>query len=298
MSAEATQFRAPIVRAGSISEVADGVWVIPDADRIPMVPNIGIVVGSRATLVIDTGLGTENASAVLEEARRLSAGRPLFLTLTHFHPEHGYGANVFADQATIVYNEAQWVELQEKGEAYSRLFREGAPEVAPMLTGVEFPAPHVRYTGALSFDLGGGLIAELREHGGGHSRGDQIILVQGSSPVLFAGDLVEDRYFGVLPDDDAHVIPWIARLEELERYHADIVVPGHGLTGGAELIVTYRECFELAKRRVTELREEGGHSEEEIVDQVSSELLGRYPDWENQEWARTAAADLRWPARP
>ena len=286
------------MRASAITEVADGVWVIPDADRIPMVPNIGIVVGARATLVIDTGLGTENAQNVLDEARRLAGGHPLFLTLTHFHPEHGYGANVFADQATIVYNEAQWVELREKAEAYSQLFREGSPDVVPLLEGVELIAPHVRYTGSLSFDLGGGQIVELREHGGGHSRGDQIILVRGSSPVLFAGDLVEDRYFGVLPDDDAHVVPWIARLEELERYNATIVVPGHGLTGGADLIVIYRECFELAKQRMTELRTAGGYSEEEMVDQVESELLARYPDWDNKEWARTAAADLRWPARP
>jgi glyoxylase-like metal-dependent hydrolase (beta-lactamase superfamily II) len=293
MSAESTQFRAPTVNTSAISQVADGIWVIPDSDFIPMVPNIGIVVGSRATLVIDTGLGTENAQNVLDEARRLSAGRPLFLTLTHFHPEHGYGANVFAEQATIVYNEAQWVELEDKGEAFSQLFREGSPDVVPLLEGVEFTAPHVRYTGSLRFDLGGGQIVEMHEHGGGHSRGDQIVLVRGSSAVLFTGDLVEDGYFGVIPDDDSHVMPWIARLEELERYDAPIVVPGHGLTGGPQLTKDYREYFQLAKRRMTELRAEGGHSEEEMVDQVHGELLDLHPDWENKEWARVAASNGR-----
>jgi glyoxylase-like metal-dependent hydrolase (beta-lactamase superfamily II) len=297
VSAEVTQFRPPIVNVAAMGEVADSVWVIPDADYIPMVPNIGIVVGARATLVIDTGLGTENARNVLDEARRLSGGNPLLLTLTHFHPEHGYGANVFEDHATIVYNEAQWLELQDKGEDYSQLFREGAPDVVPLLEGVEFIAPHVRYTGSLSLDLGG-IVVELHEHGGGHSRGDQIVLVQGSAPVLFAGDLVEDRYFGVIPDDDSHVVPWIARLEELERYRAPIVVPGHGLTSGPELIAAYLEIFELAERRMTELRREGGHFEEEMVELVAGELLDLHPDWENREWARVAAADLRWPARP
>jgi glyoxylase-like metal-dependent hydrolase (beta-lactamase superfamily II) len=298
VSAEATQFRLPVVKTSAIGEVADGVWVIPDSDYIPMVPNIGIIVGSRATLVIDTGLGTENAQNVLDEARRLSGGRPLFLTLTHFHPEHGYGANVFADHATIVYNEAQWAELQEKGEAYSQLFREGSPDVVPLLEGVEFIAPHIRYSGTISFDLGGGLVVECHEHGGGHSKGDQIILVRGSTEVLFAGDLVEDRYFGVIPDDDSHVYPWIDRLRELEAYGAPVVVPGHGLTGGPELISDYRAVFDLAVRRMIELRTEGGHSEEEMVETVNAELLELHPDWENKEWARVAAADLKWPARP
>jgi hypothetical protein len=39
----------PIVR-GEPAEVADGVLVIPDG-RVPLVPNVGFVVGDRAVLV-------------------------------------------------------------------------------------------------------------------------------------------------------------------------------------------------------------------------------------------------------
>ena len=55
MSTEARQFKPPIVAAAAM-EIADGVWVIPDSDHTLLVPNVGIIVGSRATLVIDTGL--------------------------------------------------------------------------------------------------------------------------------------------------------------------------------------------------------------------------------------------------
>jgi hypothetical protein len=52
-------------------------------------PNIGIVVGSQATLVIDTGLGTKNGQIVAEVAQRLSSrGQKLYLTTTHYHAEH------------------------------------------------------------------------------------------------------------------------------------------------------------------------------------------------------------------
>src|SRR5690242_11700643 len=78
----------PVVR-GEPAEVADGVLVIPDG-RVPLVPNVGFVVGDHAVLVIDTDVGRRNGAYVLERARRLAGGRPVFLTTTHFYPEHSH----------------------------------------------------------------------------------------------------------------------------------------------------------------------------------------------------------------
>ena len=296
MSAETRQFRAPVVSTSAITEIADGVWVIPDSDYVRMVPNIGIVVGARATLVIDTGFGPDNARAVLEQARRLSGARPIFLTHTHCHPEHGFGANVVAGDVTIVYNDAQWKELEEKGPTLLRMFRDGMPALASMLEGVEFVRPQIRYTGTLDLDLGGERVVEFRDFGGAHSRGDQAIFVPGSKSVLFTGDLVEERYFSVLGDHESHVVPWIDRLNRLEQLRPDVVVPGHGHVGGPELIAKHRGYFELTRRRVDELRA-AAFSEAEIVDRVGAELLGLHPDWGNPDWARKTVSDLTWPAR-
>jgi glyoxylase-like metal-dependent hydrolase (beta-lactamase superfamily II) len=297
MSVETAQPRTPVVDTSAITEITGGVWVIPDSDHTPMVPNIGIVVGKRAVLVIDTGFGPDNARTVLEQARRLSDGRPVFVTHTHCHPEHGFGANVIADKATIVYNEAQWSELEAKGPILLQMFRKNFAALAPMLDGVEFVPPHLRYTGSLNLDLGGGLIVECREFGGAHSLGDQGILVRGPASVLFTGDLVEEGTFGVLGDSDSHTVPWIDRVKRFEQLNPDIVVPGHGLIGGPGRLADYRAYLELAKRRVDELRAAGELSEAEIVDQVSAEVLALHPDWKNQIWARKAVEDLTWPAR-
>jgi len=296
MSTAGRQLKAPIVATNGINQISDGVWVIPDSDHTLLVPNIGIIVGSRATLIIDTGLGTENARAVLQQARHLSDNRPIYLTHTHCHPEHGFGANVVAGEVTTVYNDVQWGELQEKGPVLLRMFRDRMPAVAPMLDGVEFVRADIRYTGSLNLDLGERIV-EFREFGGAHSRGDQAILVRGRKSVLFTGDLVEERYFGILGDNESRVIPWIDRLNRLEQLAPVLVVPGHGLMGGPELIVNYRAYFELARRRVGELRAAGKLSEAEIVDQVTNELLDLHPDWENRNWARKTVSALTWPSR-
>jgi glyoxylase-like metal-dependent hydrolase (beta-lactamase superfamily II) len=297
MSTGTQQLRAPIIAPSAIKEIADGVWVIPDSDHTLLVPNIGIIIGARATLVIDTGFGPDNARAVLEQARRLSAGRPVYLTHTHCHPEHGFGANVVAGDITIVYNETQWNELQEKGPILLRMFRNQIPSLARRLDGVEFVRPDFLYNGSLTLDLGRGPVVELREFGGAHSRGDQAIVVRGSKSVLFTGDLIEEGYFGILGDSESHVIPWIDRLKRFQQLEPGLVVPGHGHLGGPELIANYRAYFELARRRVDELRAAGELNEADIVERVTTELLELHPDWQNRNWATKTVADLAWPAR-
>jgi hypothetical protein len=52
--------------------------------------NVGIIVGDRATLVVDTGMGPRNGATVVREVQKLAKGPKLYLTTTHFHPEHGF----------------------------------------------------------------------------------------------------------------------------------------------------------------------------------------------------------------
>src|SRR5579864_6155187 len=54
-------------------------------------PNIAIVVGTRGTLVVDTGLGPRNGATIERVVKKLSRGGLLYLTTTHFHPEHAAG---------------------------------------------------------------------------------------------------------------------------------------------------------------------------------------------------------------
>lgn len=47
MSTASQQLKAPIVSPNGMTEIAGGVWVIPDSDHTLLVPNIGIIVGAR-----------------------------------------------------------------------------------------------------------------------------------------------------------------------------------------------------------------------------------------------------------
>src|SRR5262245_45232244 len=61
----------PLVRENATVKVTEHVYVIPDGN-VGGVPNVGIVVGSKAVLVVDTGLGPKNGETVLREVKKLS----------------------------------------------------------------------------------------------------------------------------------------------------------------------------------------------------------------------------------
>jgi glyoxylase-like metal-dependent hydrolase (beta-lactamase superfamily II) len=275
---------APLVAHAPV-EVAERVYVIPDG-RVPLVPNIGAVVGSRAVLTVDTGMGPRNGDVVRRHVDELADGRLLFLTITHFHPEHGYGAQSFADGATIVYNRGQLEELRLKGQPYLEMFRTFGEAVAAELEGVTIVEPHVVYDGAADLALGDSS-ALLRTWGLAHTRADQVVFLP-SQRLLFTGDLVENRFFPIFPwfpPDDADVDGdrWIAVLEELERLEPAVVVPGHGEVGDAGLIAAAREYLVELRAETRRLADEGV-AEDEVASTLDEAMRQRHPDWEQPEW--------------
>jgi glyoxylase-like metal-dependent hydrolase (beta-lactamase superfamily II) len=278
---------ALLVRAGTETEVAPGVFVLPDR-RVNLVPNVGVVLGDDAALVVDTGMGPASGDVVLSEARRLAGDRPLILTITHFHPEHGFGAARLVDDARIVYNARQAAELAENGEEFIELFKTFGPEVAAALEGVELVQPHETYDGTTELDLGGRVVT-LREQGGAHTAGDQLVLVPDAG-VMFTGDLVENRFFPIVfgPADGPG---WIETLETLRGLDASIVVPGHGEVAGSELIDAFRAYLVDIRDSVAE-RAGRGEDVEQIAAELGPVVRERYASWDNPEWIDFAIRDF------
>jgi glyoxylase-like metal-dependent hydrolase (beta-lactamase superfamily II) len=275
---------APVVN-GTPQEVASGVYVVPDG-RVPLVPNVGIVLGDDTALVVDTAMGPRNGARIHELARGLAADRRLLLTITHFHPEHGYGAQEFGD-ATIVVNRAQVDEFHDKAAAYLEMFRTFGPAVAEQLEGVELVEPDEVYDGDVhELDLGGRRV-ELRTWGLAHTRGDQVVWLP-EERVLFTGDLVEERCFAIFPyfppeDADVDGERWLAMLERLEELGPVVVVPGHGGVGGVEVVRTAHEYITQLRDEAHRLRSEGVPVDA-AAEQLDAFFRGLHPDWVQPEW--------------
>jgi glyoxylase-like metal-dependent hydrolase (beta-lactamase superfamily II) len=279
----------PLVDTGAIEEIAPGVHVIPDG-RIPFIPNVGVVEGGRAVLVVDTAMGHRNGEAILALARQVAGDRKVILTTTHFHPEHAFGAKPFERDITYVMNAAQAEELAAKGQEYVEMFSTFGPGLAELLDGVELIPPDLTYEGRLRIDLGGKVV-ELHEVGPAHTRGDQLIHLPGEG-ILFAGDLVENEFFPILPDPDAQGDKWLAVLGTMTGLGPRTVVGGHGAVGGPDLIDAFRVYLEEVRDRTAEL-EASGADPDSIVPTIEGEMFARYEGWGNQEWVKTAVESFQ-----
>ncbi|MFG2501264.1 MBL fold metallo-hydrolase [Streptomyces sp. NPDC048441] len=277
--------REPVVHVAGAEELAPDVLVVPDR-RVQLVPNIGIIGGRDSVLVVETGLGPRNAEIVLEFAAEYAKGRELYLTTTHFHPEHAFGAQAFTGEATYLVNRDQAEDLKRKGPGYLEMFR-GLGEAAERgLEGVELVRPDVVYDQSYDLDLGGRVV-RLRATGRAHSRGDQVAEVP-DADVLFTGDLVEAGQFSIFPwfpphDTDVSGTRWLAVMRRLAAESPRVVVPGHGEVGGPQLLADVRDYLQLL-RDETWVRRDTAVSEQTVVDEVSALMIERHPEWVGREW--------------
>jgi glyoxylase-like metal-dependent hydrolase (beta-lactamase superfamily II) len=85
-----------VLREGMTRQLSPHVFIIYGN------PNIAIVVGSKATLVVETGMGRRNGAFVAEQAAKLTKGARLYLTTTHPHPEHSAGQDGFPPDTIVI----------------------------------------------------------------------------------------------------------------------------------------------------------------------------------------------------
>lgn len=274
----------PVVDARFPHEIAPGVFIFPDK-RIPLVPNIGVIVGRETALVVDCGLGPASAEGVLATARRLAPGRRLVLTLTHAHPEHGFGAQVFRADARIWYNRAQAEYLARAGNRLLEGFRGAVLPVGyrHLLNGVVLVTPDQTYEGdTATLDLGGRSV-DFRTWGTAHSPGDQIIHLP-EEGIVFGGDMIEERMFPIVPlfppmitAEDMNIARWEAALAEIARMAPRLVVPGHGNIAGPEVLTAILEYFRDVRALVVE---SGGA----ITTALAERIRASRPTWEQPQF--------------
>jgi len=104
-------------------------------------PNIAIVVGSRATLVVDTGLGPRNGATAMRVVKKLAMGQKLFLTTTHFHVEHTAGEAAFPAETILIRPAVQQAEVEKSVPGMIARFSTFSAQNRELLAGVKLGAP-------------------------------------------------------------------------------------------------------------------------------------------------------------
>ncbi|HVZ22079.1 MAG TPA: MBL fold metallo-hydrolase [Vicinamibacterales bacterium] len=261
----------PLVREGDTQKISEHVYVIPD-HSVQLVPNVGIIVGTRGKLVIDTGLGPRNGQTVYNEAQKINDSGTLWLATTHIHPEHDLGASAFPRDTQMIRSDAEEQEIRQTGLATANLFASRSPIAADLLKGATFRQANITFSDEYILDLGG-VRVRMMAMGLNHTAGDTAFLVEPDG-VLFSGDIVMMGLPNVAtPTVDFH--HWIASLDALAKLAPKRIVPSHGPMGDASMIPVYREYFTTILAR-TQAAKAAGKSQEDAAAAVAAELAGKY----------------------
>jgi glyoxylase-like metal-dependent hydrolase (beta-lactamase superfamily II) len=252
--------KPPLVRVGATVKVSPHVFVIPD-DSVPMVPNVGLIVGSRATLVVDTGLGARNAQTVLAEVAKVSSNTDLYLVTTHVHPEHDLGAGAFPASTKLIRSRAQVDEIAASGLELAKRFAGISPLHAELLQGAEFRKADIVFDQEHALDLGG-VRVRILAMGFNHTRGDTATFIEPDA-VLFSGD-VSMRAAPAVATGSTFAT-WIASQDRFEALKPARVVPSHGPMGEVSMIATNKRFLTTVQTRASELKKAGKTADETVA---------------------------------
>jgi len=254
------------------TKISEHVWAIMGF------PNIAIVVGSRATLVVDTGLGPKNGATAARVAAKLAPNNhKLFLTTTHFHPEHAAGEPGFPPSTILIRNTVQQQEMEKHGQEMIDMFSKDSPN-KELLAGVVLRQPDVTFDQEARIDLGG-VTARMIWFGEAHTKGDELTFVE-PDRTLISGDVVQNRTIPMIFGDGGTPSTWLAVVDKVAGLNAAHVLPDHSAPGDGSLVAAERNLISEIRTRGLALKRKG-MSADDAGKEVSAGLKTLHPDWPN-----------------
>lgn len=227
--------------------------------------NVGVVVGSRGLLVIDTRASEAEARVLLDDLRTLGRGPVVAVLNTHDHFDHTFGNAVLADEYRpldlyIHENAAETLRTEVPAWREEAFAGDSDPRNAD-IRSARLVVPDHTFASVRVIDLGDREV-EFVHPGRGHTNGDVVARVA-DADVLFAGDLVEES-----PDDhggvpayggDSYPLDWATSLDIVVGMltPASTVVPGHGAVLDREFVTTQRQSVSDVSELIRSLYGQG-----------------------------------------
>jgi quinoprotein relay system zinc metallohydrolase 2 len=281
----------------ALREIADGVFAFQGINELTRpenegaIANLGVVVGTEAVAVIDSGGSIVEAQAFIAAIAEVT-GKPVrYLINTHVHPDHIFGNAAFRLLGpTIVGHRNLPAALEARGTYYLHSYREQLGD--KLMEGVEIVPPTLLVDDTLELDLGGRVL-ELKAWEAAHTDNDLTVLDR-SSRTLFAGDLV---FMGHLPTIDGSLLGWLRQMDALASVDAQHVVPGHGPVSSKwpDALGDERRYFEVLAGDLRQAIKQGIPLAEAVKTGGRSEAQNwaLFDDY-NERNATAAYAELEW----
>lgn len=275
----------PLIKENTTVKISPHAYVIPDGG-VGLVPNVGIIVGTKATLVVDTGMGPRNGQTIVREVAKVSKNADLYVVSTHYSPDHAGGEPGFPASAKVIRARAQQKDIDEFGQEDMKSFGARTPVTAELLKNAVYRRADELFDREKVLDLGG-VHARIFWMANTHTRGETVTFIE-EDRVLFSSNVTMQDRFLSLSSPYSSVRDWLTSLDQLDPLHPSKIVPAHGPLGDASMIKKDRAYLKDVQARVHTLKAQG-KSSDEAAKMVTAELRAKYAEWTGAQGIAVAA---------
>lgn len=220
----------------SIHKIGKSFWYITPVSLTDR-PILGMVVGSKKTLMIDAGNSEEHVNYFLNELKKREIPNPDLVVLTHWHWDHIFGLSALSDTVSIASKETEGemgklIPFSWSDEAIDARVKEGveiefcAKAIKEEYTNhrnVKITLPDITIENRAEIHLGG--ITCIVQHIGGDHAADSVIVYIKEEKILFLGDCIYPKMYA---EKVHYTISEILRLlDVLETFDAETYIPSH-----------------------------------------------------------------------
>jgi glyoxylase-like metal-dependent hydrolase (beta-lactamase superfamily II) len=273
--------RGPDVPDYAAQQVAPGLFVIhgpvgyPTPENQGFMNNPAFLVTDAGVIVVDPGSSVQTGEMVLRQIRKVTDKPLLAVFNTHVHGDHWLGNQAMvADSPEVpIYAHPKMLEqvAQGAGEEWVQRMMKATDGAT---NGTLVRGPTTPLVGGESIPVGG-LTFKAHYYPHVHTTTDLMLEVPELS-VLFLGDNACNHR--IVRMDDGSFRGSIEALDGIKgAVSAQVLVPGHGLTGGWEIVDDYRAYLSGVYQGVLQLYDEGVSDFE--MKPVIAEHLARFKDW-------------------
>lgn len=243
-------------------EAAPGCWYVEGLSALGspanqnFISNAGFIVTSAGVVVIDALGSPALAERLIAEIRKVTPQPITHVIVTHYHADHVYGLQVFERKGARIIAHQAGRQYLNADTARLRL-QASRKDLAPWIDEKTRLVPATEWIQTRRDWVAGDTRLILQPAGPAHTPEDLAIYLP-ERKALYVGDLVFRARIPFVGQADSR--NWIASLDRLLAFDADVIIPGHGPAS-----TEARKDMQLTRDYLAYLRQTMGAAAQEMT---------------------------------
>lgn len=223
-------------------QVSDSVWAHTKGKTRG---NVAFIKLGESLVMIDSGMDPITIRKFREKAEEMTHESFKYLVITHHHPDHVFGNQIFEDCEIIATKAVYEIMKKNKESVWKRENLQERmkkdPELREKWENLRIVLPSHTFEEEYTIRERGESLKIVETHG--HTRGSVYVFLP-DDEIVIAGDLLFAKTYPYAGDPTADPYAWVQALHEIKKLRPKKIVPGHGPITTVKELTLHQEYLE------------------------------------------------------